>query len=63
MDEDVIKKMEQYRNQSPTIELFVYLELMKPQLTIRQLKNAMLDMGRHDLVSLLMTKGNKLTCF
>ena len=63
MDEDVIKKMEQYRNQSPTIELFVYLELMKPQLTIRQLKNAMLDMGRNDLVSLLMTKGNKLTCF
>ena len=63
VDENVIKKMEQYKNQSPTIQLFEYLEVMKPQLTIQQLKNAMLDIRRNDLFSLLTTKGNNVTCF
>lgn len=63
VDEDVIKKLEQYKDQSPTIRLFEYLEVTQPQLTIQQLRNAMLDIRRNDLFSLLTTKGNIGTRF
>ena len=63
VDEDVINKLEQYKDQSPTIRLFEYLEVRQPQLTIQQLRNAMFDIRRNDLYSLLTTKGNTGTCF
>ena len=63
VDEDVIKTLEQHKDQSPTIRLFEYLEVTQPQLTIQQLRNAMLDIRRNDLFSLLKTKGNIRTCF
>ena len=64
VDEDVIKILEQYKEQSPTIRLFEYLEVTQPQLTIQQLRNAMLDIRRNDLFSLLTAKGNNCgTCF
>jgi len=56
--EDVIKNLEQYKGQSPTIRLFEYLEVTQPQLTIQQLRNAMLEIRRNDLCSLLTKKGN-----
>ena len=63
VDEDVIKTLEQHKDESPTIRLFEYLEVTQPQLTIQQLRNAMLDIRRNDLFSLLKTKGNIRTCF
>ena len=63
VDEDVIKTLEQYKDQSPTIRLFEYLKVTQPQLTIQQLRNAMLDIRRNDLFSLLTTKGNIRTRF
>ena len=63
VDEDVIKKLEQYKEQSPTIRLFEYLEVTQPQLTIQQLRKAMLDIRRNDLCRLLSTNGNDATCF
>ena len=63
VDEDFIKTVEEYRDQSPTIQLFQYLEVTQPQLTIQQLGNAMLDIQRNDLFSLLTTEGNIRTCF
>ena len=58
VDEDVIKRLEQYRDHSPTIQLFEYLEVTQPQLTMQQLRNAMLEIGRNDLFNVLTTKGN-----
>jgi len=63
VDEDVVKELEQHQGQSPTIRLFEYLKVTQPQLTIRQLRTAMLDIRRSDLFSLLTTKGNIGTCF
>ena len=63
VDEDVIKKLEQYKEQSPTIRLFEYLEVTPPQLTIQQLRKAMLHIRRNDLCRLLSTNGNDATCF
>jgi len=63
VDEDVIKKLEQYKGQSPTIRLFEYLEVTQPQLTIQQLRNAMLDIRRNDLFGLLTAKGNNTAFF
>ena len=57
VDNDVIKRLEQYRNHSPTIRLFEHLGVTQPQLTIQLLRNAMFDIRRNDLFSLL-TKGN-----
>ena len=53
----VIKSLEQYSDFSPTIRLFEYLEVTQPDLTIQQLKQALIDIRRNDLVSLLTTKG------
>ena len=58
VDANVIKSLEQYSDFSPTIRLFEYLEVTQPDLTIQQLKQALLDIRRNDLVSLLTTKGN-----
>jgi len=60
VDAHVIKSLEQYGDFSPTIRLFEYLEVTQPDLTIQQLKQALLDIRRNDLVSLLTTKGNYL---
>ena len=62
VEEDAIKKLEEYKDHSPTIRLFEYLEVKKPQLTIQQLRSAMSDIRRNDLSGLLTTKGNDLTC-
>ena len=63
VDGDVIQKLEHYKDHSPTIRLFEYLEVKKPKLTIQQLRNAMLEIRRNDLFTLLTTKGNDSTCF
>lgn len=55
--EDVIKRLEQFRDHSPTIRLFEYLEVTQPQLKIQQLTNALQEIGRKDLFNLLTTKG------
>lgn len=60
VDGDVIRRLEQYRDHSPTIRLFEYLDVTQPHLTIKQLRHAMLDIGRKDLFNLLTTKGNYL---
>ena len=57
VDNDVIKRLEQDRDHSPTIRLFEHLGVTQPQLSIQVLRNAMLDIRRNDLFSLL-TKGN-----
>ena len=57
VDADVISSLEHYSDFSPTIRLF---EVTQPDLTIQQLKQALLDIRRNDLVSLLTTKGNYL---
>jgi len=62
VDEDVIKKLEHYKGQSPTIRLFEHREVTQPQLTIQQLRKAMLDIRRNDLCCLLSTNGNDATC-
>ena len=56
---DVIKRLEQYGDFSPTFRLFYFLETSKPDLTIKELKETMLEIGRNDLLSLLTTEGNK----
>lgn len=55
----VIKRLEQYGDFSPTFRLFDYLETSNPDLTIKELKETILEIGRNDLFSLLTTKGNK----
>ena len=54
---DVIRRLEKpYSDYSPTIQLFKFLEATQPDLSIEQLKDALLEIGRNDLFSLL-TKG------
>ncbi|XP_022802850.1 uncharacterized protein LOC111340292 isoform X2 [Stylophora pistillata] len=55
---DIIRRLEQYSDFSPTIRLFDFLEISKPDLTIKELKETMLEIGRNDLFSLLTTKGD-----
>ena len=57
VDQDVITRLEQYTDFSPTIRLFEFLEVTQPYLTIKQLKDALLRIRRNDLFSLLTTKG------
>ena len=57
VDANVIRSLEQYSDFSPTMRLFEYLEVTQPDLTIQQLKQALIDIRRNDLVSLLTTKG------
>ena len=60
VDEEVITDLEKYTDFSPTIKLFKYLEIRRKDLTIQQLKQALLDIKRNDLFSLLTTKGDKI---
>ena len=54
---NVIKRLEQYADFSPTIRLFEFLEVTQPNLTIQQLKQAFLEIRRNDLFTLLTTTG------
>lgn len=58
VDEDVVERLEQYRDHSPTIRLFDYLGVTQPRLTIQELTHAMREIGRNDLYGVLTTKGN-----
>ena len=58
VDEKVIKQLEQYSDFSPTIRLFEHLGVKQPDLDIKQLRNALFEVGRNDLSDLLTTKGN-----
>ena len=57
VDVNVIKRLGQYSDYSPTIRLFEFFEVTQPDLTIKQLKDALLEIRRNDLFSLLSTKG------
>ena len=57
VDAKVITRLERC-SFSPTIRLFEYLEIAQPDLSILQLKNALLDINRDDLFRLLTTKGD-----
>ena len=57
VDVNVIKRLGQYIDYSPTIRLFEFLEVEQPDLTIKQLKDALLKIERKDLFILLSTKG------
>ena len=57
VDAEAITGLEQYTDISPTIRLFDYLEITRPELNIQQLKEALLEIRRNDLFTLL-TKGN-----
>ena len=58
VDEEVIIRLAQHGDFSPTIRLFEYLEVTQPELTIQQLRSAFLEIRRNELFSLLTTKGN-----
>ena len=57
VDVDAIRRLEQYSDFSPTIRLFEFLEATQPDLTIKELKDVLLEIKRNDLISLLTTKG------
>ena len=59
VDEADISALEGYNDISPTIRLFEYLEVTDPELTIQQLKQALSDIGRNDVLLLLTTKGKQ----
>lgn len=63
VDVNVINRLEQYADFSPTIRLFEYLGTAQPNLSIQQLKQAFLDIRRNDLFSLLTTTGLPLCDF
>ncbi|XP_022802846.1 uncharacterized protein LOC111340290 [Stylophora pistillata] len=51
---DVIRRLEkQYSDYSPTIRLFEFLSVTQPDLSIEQLEDTLLEIGRNDLFSLL----------
>ena len=58
VDLDVIRRLGQYGDFSPTIRLFDFLAASNPDLTIKELKDILREIGRNDVVSLLMAKGN-----
>ena len=57
VDVNVIKRLGHFSDYSPTIRLFEFLEVTQPDLTIKQLKDALLEIKRNDLFSLLTTRG------
>ena len=59
VDIGVIEELSPYTESSPTIKLFKYLKKHNRPDTIQQLKQALLDMRRDDLCSLLESKGNE----
>ena len=58
VDAAVISTLE-YSDFSPTIQLFEYLEVRRPDLTMQQLKQALSDIQRNDVLRLLGTKGKQ----
>lgn len=56
VDLDVIRRLGQFSDFSPTIRLFEFLATWNPDLTIKELKDILLEIGRNDLISLLITK-------
>ena len=58
VDLDVIRRLGQYGDFSPTIRLFDFLAASNPDLTIKKLKDTLREIGRNDLVYLLIAKGN-----
>ena len=59
VDIGVIEELSPYTESSPTIKLFKYLKKYNRPDTIQQFKQALLDMRRDDLCSLLENKGNE----
>ena len=57
VDDAVISRLEQYSNHSPTIQLFDYLEVKQPNLSIQQLRKGLTQINRNDL-NVLLTNGN-----
>ena len=57
VDSDVITRLRKYGDFSPTIRLFDYLTASNPDLTIKELKDILFEIGRNDLISLLITRG------
>ena len=58
VDPKVVARLQQYTDFSPTIRLFEYLEVWQPDLSIFELKTALLGIERNDLFTLLTTKGD-----
>ena len=58
VDLNVIRRLGQYSDFSPTILLFDFLATSNPDLTIKKLKDILREIGRNDLVYLLTAKGN-----
>ncbi|PFX26581.1 Kinesin light chain [Stylophora pistillata] len=58
VDSDDIRRLEQYHHFSPTIRLFEYLEQNQPDLTMRHLKDAFLEIKRNDLFGSLTTEAS-----
>ena len=58
VDEKVIRRLEQHGDFSPTIRLFEHLQVTQPDLVIEQLRKALFEIERNDLINLLTTKGN-----
>ena len=57
VDLDVIRRLGRYDYISPTIRLFDFLAASNPDLTIKELKDILLEIERSDLISLLIKKG------
>ena len=58
VDLNVIRRLGQYSDFSPTIRLFDFLATANPDLMIKELKEILREIGRNDLVYLLVAKGN-----
>lgn len=50
-------KFERLLTQTPTQELFQYLEATRPQMTLKELKETLLSMKRMDLLTFLNNQG------
>ena len=57
VDSDVITRLGQYGDFSPTIRLFDYLAASNPDLTIKELKDILFEIRRNDLIILLIKRG------
>ena len=57
VDLDVIRRLGRYDYISPTILLFDFLATSNPDLTIKELRDILLEIERSDLISLLIKKG------
>ena len=58
VDEQVVSDLEAYTDRSPTIRLFEHLKSVNESLTIQQLKQALSNIRRDDLCTLLEKKGD-----